>query len=303
MGAMRITQRMIADRTLNNLNAQLRSIFRLQDQLATGQRVNRPSDDPIDARAAIDIRAQIRQTEQFIANIADAGPRLQESGTTLLGVNNIIQRARELTLQAANETVGQPQLDQIALEIDQLLEGLLVEGNKRVDNRFIFSGENTFTEAFAATRVGGEITAVTYQGDDESIEVAISEGVRVATNVPGSVAFQQSVDLFQLLIGIRDDMRAGDQASLRNVRVAELDTGQEQVLLSVARVGSIQNRLERSTNEKEELVIELQRLLSDRVDADFAETILDLNVEQNAFQAALNAGARVIQPSLLQFIQ
>ena len=106
-----------------------------------------------------------------------------------------------------------------------------------------------------------------------------------------------------MLIGIRDDLLAGDQASLRNVRLAELETGREQTLTAVAQIGAIQNRLERVSNDLQDFNIGFQELLSEKIDADFAETVLGLTVAETAFRAALNATARVIQPSLLDFIR
>lgn len=303
MGATRITQGMIAQRMLFNLNAQSRRILTLQDRLSTGLRVNRPSDDPIATRAAIDIRGQIQQNEQFISNVSDANPFVNESGSTLQRMVDIIQRVRELTLQGANGTTGPEQLTQIALEIDQLLEASVVAANQKVSGRSLFAGTATLSDAFAVTRTMGEITAVTYAGNSKGIEIAISEGARVTINEPGDLAFQGAQDVFQLLIDIRDDLRAGNQGDLQSIRLTELDSVLEQTLQSGARLGALQNRMDRVTVDKEDFVLSLQELLSDKIDADFADTIVNLNVQSNAFSAALNAAGRVIQPSLLDFIR
>jgi len=299
----RVTQGLLVQRTLTNLNRQLSRISVLQEQLATGRRVNRPSDDPIDARRAMNLRTLIAKNAQFQSNIDDIGPQLQESASTLLNVVDIVLRALELTTQGANETLGQAQLDVIALEIDQLLEAAVLAGNHRTNGRSIFAGTQTLADAFDVTRVAGQITAVTYAGNDQSIAINISEGARTTINVTGDVAFQSKVDVFAMLIGIRDDLLAGDQASLRDVRLAELESAREQTLMSVARFGAIQNRLERLSGDLQDAAIEFQELLSDKIDADFAETVLGLNIAETALAAALNVGARVMQPSLLDFLR
>jgi len=303
MPITRITTPLLAERSLRDINAQLVHISNLQEQLATGQRVNRPSDDPIDARRAINVRVLLAKNEQFQSNIDDITPQLDETATTLLNVDDILQRALELTTQAANETNAQEQLDAIALEIDQLLEGLFAASNHRTNGRTIFSGTQTLEDAFSATRVGGDITAVAYEGNTQVTATNVSDGIQIDVNIPGVNAFQGTTDLFQLLIGIRDDMRAGDQASLRNVRLGDLRTGLDQVLFNVARVGATQNRLEDVSNNLQDANIQLRDLLSDKIDADYAETVLGLNVAQNAFEAALNAAGRVLQPSLIDFIR
>jgi flagellar hook-associated protein 3 FlgL len=303
MAITRITTPLLADRSLRDINAQLSRISTLQEQLATGHRVNRPSDDPIDARRAINVRVLIAENEQFQSNIDDITPQIDESATTLLNVVDILQRALELTTQAANETNAQEQLDAIALEIDQLLEGVFAASNARTNGRSIFAGTQTLDDAFSATRVGGEIAAVTYEGNDVVSSANISDGIQIDVNIPGSDAFQDTADIFATLIGIRDDLRAGDQANLRNVRLDELQAGLDQALFNVARIGAVQNRLEDVSNNLQDANIQLRDLLSDKIDADFAETVLGLNVAQNAYEAALNAAGRVLQPSLIDFLR
>src|SRR5690606_26362898 len=153
----------------------------------------------------------IGKNEQFISNIQNVRPTLEGTATAVLNVVDILQRAQELSVQAANETVDTDSLNSLALEIDQLLESTVVEANRRINDRSIFAGTRTTADAFDVTRVGGEITAVTYAGNAESIEIEIAEGVRSPINEPGDAAFQSTVDIFQTLIDLRDSMRAGDQ--------------------------------------------------------------------------------------------
>jgi flagellar hook-associated protein 3 FlgL len=125
----------------------------------------------------------------------------------------------------------------------------------------------------------------------------------VTINEPGSHAFQSSQDIFQMLIDIRDNLLAGDKTGLQNERLEELSTAQNQILVSTAALGATQNRLDRLTANTDDYIQQLQTALSDAIDADYAETVLNLNAQTNAFQAALNAAARVIQPNLLDFLQ
>lgn len=303
MAITRITQQLLADRTLNDINQTLNRISVLQERMSTGLRVNRPSDDPIDARRAINTRVLISKNEQFLSNIDNIQPQVGETSSELQNVLNILQRALELTTQASNETNAQEQLDAIALEIDQLLESTVAAANHRTNGRSIFAGSRTLNDAYSTTTAGGEITAVTYNGNDEVVNIDISDGIQVGSNVPGSTAFQSTQDIFATLIGIRDDLRAGDQDNLRNTRLGELRTAIDQTLFAVARVGATENRLERVSNNLQDFNIQLNELLSDKIDADFADTVLNLNVAQNAFEAALSAAGRVLQPSLLNFVQ
>lgn len=303
MGASRITQGMIAQRTLTNIRNQLLRLSDLQNQLGTGLRVNRPSDDPIDARRAVNLRTLIGENQQFLSNIQDARPMLTEGADVLQRVVSIIHRVRELTIQGANETNSQDQLDLIALEINQLLEETVVASNHQTNGRFVFAGTRTLTRAFVETRVAGSITAVTYQGNANAIQIAPSAGTLVGINETGPSAFQNTVDIFQMLIGIRDDLRAGNQTNIQAVRLDELSSALDDILLSESRLGAVENSFNRIDSNTQDFIVQLQGLLSEKIDADFAETMLNFNTQSNAFEAALNAGARIIQPTLLDFLR
>jgi flagellar hook-associated protein 3 FlgL len=307
MGSIRVTQRILVDRVLRNLNQQSRGILDLQEQLASGRKVNRPSDSPLAVRRAVSASIEISKNDQYLSNISSIGPQLLETETAILTVVDVIQRGKELTLQANNSTNGQAQLDQIANEIDQLLEQLVVQGNTITNDRYIFAGTRTQTEPMAVTRdLNGVITGVTYAGNSDTYAIEVAEGITVPANVPGENVFfstsASTVDLYQLFIDTRDAMRAGNFAGL-NTSLEEFDIAQEQLLVEVSRVGALQSRLERSDANLRTVSVQLEQVISDNIDADFAEVALNLNAQTNAFQAALNAGSRVIQPSLLDFIR
>lgn len=306
MGAVRTTQRLLINRVLNDLSIQQRRILKLQEELSTGQVVNRPSDDSLATRRAIDARAEIAKNEQYITNISNLVPGLIETDSSLQTTIDVIQRAQELTLQGASGTNGDLQREEIAIEVNQLLEALLVESNRESNGRFIFGGTVTQTKPFVETRdANGEISAITNVGNSEIRNIEIQEGIRVAGNEPGSLVFTSAgtsgADIFQTLIDIRDNLRAGDLNALQT-RLTELGTAQDQVLISTARVGATQNRVERVEANLEDINLQLLEVIADNIDADFAETIVELNAQSNALQASLDASARVIQPSLLNFL-
>ena len=303
----RTTQNMLTRRALININRAERRVLDLQEQLATGQRVNRPSDDPLAARRAIDARAEVRKNEQYLANISSARPYLQETETTLLTATNILQRAYELTLQGANDTNSQVDRSQIAIEINQILENTLVEANHKTGNRYIFGGTWTASPPYTAIRnAAGEIISIVYNGNNETIEAEISPVVRVPVNETGNGYFWDtdftSANVFETLISIRDNLRAGNTAALTQ-DLRNLQSNLDRVTTALARVGAIQNRMDLIQNATEIYNVQLESLRSESVDADFADVTVNLNVALNALQGALNVGARVLQPTLLDFIR
>ena len=304
MNSVRVTQGMMVARSLNDLNLQTRRLLRLQEQLSSGLKVNSPSDDPLAARRAVNIRSTIAKQEQYLSNVSSAGPLLSESTTSLQTVISAVQRARDLTLQGATGTNSQVQMNQIASEVNQLLESVLVESNHKTNQRYVFGGTRTLDPPFAATRdANGQITAITYEGNNESIQVSVGDGAAVKINETGQRAFLSTQDIFKTLIDIRDNLLAGDKTSLQTDRLTELTDAQNQLLISVAGLGATQNRMDSVTSNMEGSVQQLTVVLSDNIDADYAETVVHLNAQTNAYSAALNAAARVIQPSLLDFLQ
>lgn len=306
MGAIRVTQRILVDRVLRNLGDQTRRILNLQDQLATGQKVNRPSDGPLAARRAVSARMEIAQNTQYLTNMSTMGPFMLESETAVLTVETLRQRANELTIQGLSDTNGPLQRTQIAIEINQVLEDMLAQANTISSDRYVFGGTNTRSVPFVAVRnAEGEIIAVNYEGNNERFQIEISSGVQLDVNETGRNVFLQttpgSQDLFQTLIDIRDNLRSNDTAALA-VNQESLHGGQGQLMMAVARLGATQNRIDRVNLNLQDISVQLQSVLSDNIDADYAEVMLNLNAQSNAYQAALNAGSRVIVPSLLDYL-
>jgi len=300
---IRVTQGMMTRRSLNNLNYQVRRLMQLQEQLSTGLKVNDPSDDPLAARRAVNVRAAMEKTEQYITNISSTESQLTETDSALQTVTNVLQRTRELCVQGASGTNSQTQRDLVAVEINQLVESLVEQANHQTHGRYIFGGTRTGSAPFTVTRnANGEITSVAYVGNEEDINISVGDTIDLAINENGQAAFLSSQNLFQTLISIRDNLRNNEQSQLQNERLSELKTAQDQILSSVARVGAIQNRLDGLKEDLETYVDQLNETLSDNIDADYADTVISLDAQSNAFRAALNAVGRVIQPTLLDFI-
>ena len=167
-------------------------------------------------------------------------------------------------------------------------------------------GTRTLNPPFVATRnANGEITAVAYQGNAEKFKIEVSAGVQVEVNEIGSEVFQQttgnSVDIFQTLINIRDALRVGNNAGVA-AGLQDITDAQDQLMVSVARQGTTQTRINQLDANLRDISEQQLKVISDNVDADFADVIVNLNAQSNAFQASLNAASRIIQPSLLDFL-
>ena len=218
-------------------------------------------------------------------------------------MNQLVIRAKELALQSSNGINGPAQMNAFAVEINQIIENVFQQSNHVTNGRYIFAGTHTDNPAFSATRdANGDITAVTFDGNDTKINSEVSDGVYISTNETGQDVFLSSVSIFQTLIDLRDNLRANNSGAIQT-QLTELDQSRDQLLGAVSRVGATQNRLENIDSGLRDLQTQLQDVLSQAIDADYADVLVHLNAESNAYQAALNAGARVIQPSLLDYVR
>jgi flagellar hook-associated protein 3 FlgL len=306
MGTIRVTQGIMTSRVLTDLAKLSRKTLTIQDELSTGKRVNRPSDDPLAQRRAVEAWSGIAKDDQYVSNITTVGSYLSETETAISTTETIRQRAVELTIQGASGTNGQTQRNEIAIEINQLLEDTVSQANQKSSDRYIFGGTRSTSAPFTATRdASGNITAVTYQGDTNHFQVEIGAGIRVNANETGADVFTSStsgnIDIFQNLIDIRDHLQAGNTNALQT-DLTNLNAARSQISVAEARVGATQNRLERANTNLQDLSTQQKTVASDNVDADYAQVIIDLNSQSNALQASLSSAAKIIQPSLLNFI-
>lgn len=140
---MRITNSMLVKDMLWNANNNLVSMSNYQNQLSTGKRITRPSDDPVGITQVLKYKTDIREAEQYGKNITDAQGWLEISESALVNVKDILQRVRELTVQAANGTNTPEDTQKIQVEIEELTSEILVSGNATSAGRYLFSGLET----------------------------------------------------------------------------------------------------------------------------------------------------------------
>src|SRR4051794_26754741 len=174
----RVTQGTISQLTIDGLQAALGRVQTVQQRLATGKQITRPSDDPGGTVAALGYRADIRRTEQYSRNAQNGLDWLGTADTTVTGMMEQVRRAKTLTLQAANSSMSVDERTAIAAEIDSIRSGLIDMANTKYMDRPIFGG--TVSNPSGATQaydVNGN-----YIGDSGQVQRNIAPGVQVTVN-------------------------------------------------------------------------------------------------------------------------
>jgi flagellar hook-associated protein 3 FlgL len=291
---MRVTQMMMRDTMLRSLTRNASRLERLQEQITTGQKINRPSDDPVTAAAVMRIDSATAQADQHIANVDDALSWLGSTDQALSSIGGNIQRARELALSAPTSTVNAEGRDAIAKELTGLIDQVVSTGNATLAGQYIFGGQRTRSSAF-----DGSTSPPTYTGDSNSMVRIIDVGVTVQVNITGDQAIQPTLDA---LVEIRDAVMANDHTAIR-AGIEALDAGHTKLLSAQSQVGARVNRLDAQKERLLDVKLTMATLRSQYQDVDMAEAISEFAVQDVVYKASLQAGAKAIQPSLIDYLR
>jgi flagellar hook-associated protein 3 FlgL len=298
MTSMRVTEQWRVMKHTEYLNTVSSRLDKIQQQLSTGRKIERASDDPAGARLALQYRDTLDFEAQMRRNLENGTSFMNITEATLDSATEALQRARELTVQAANDTLAQQERNAIALEVDQLVQHLAQLGNATFGDAYIFSGHKTTTPAFQVT--GNPPTAVTFQGDTGQRLHRISRQDTVAVNVDGQSAFGT---MFTDLIALRDNLNGGAPAPTIQASIGTIDTALDGVIQARASIGARLNRFEASQATSQQTDINLQQLRSNIEDVDLPSAITQLQAQQNALQAALGAIGRTANLTLMDFMR
>jgi len=294
---MRITHNMLADTTLRNLNANMERLDRLQDELTSGRRISRPSDDPVGVVSAMGFRSVLAEIEQYERNVDAAQSWLEASDSSLNSVTSILQRVRELAVQGASDTTAISDKQAIAAEVARLTDQVVSAANSTYAGQYLFAGYKVNVAPF--TPVGDPPTSIAYAGDSGEIERKIDRSSAIIVNTPGDAVFNQ---VFSTLIALRDDLNSGNSSAV-SARIGDIDQAMQLVLSARGSIGAKVNRLSTQKNSLEDMKTNVTGLLSRIQDVDMVEAATEFATQQNIYKAALAAGAKAIQPSLLDFLR
>ncbi|MCF6159497.1 MAG: flagellar hook-associated protein 3 [wastewater metagenome] len=284
-----------------NTQQSMSNLHKLQEQISTGKKINRPSDEPAGARNILRLRTEHFRLDQYASNIQTSKQSLDFSASVLQNTSDILQRITELTMHGVSASADQDGRNKIASEINQLLESVLQEANSSLSGRYIFSGTKTTTLPFETIRNSdGQISEVNYKGNRGKIEYRIGPNTDITVNQPGDEVFIDS-GLFSSVIKIRDALTGGT-VSLATDQLNNLDNASKNILNSMAKAGSVSSTLELVDNKVADTKLSLQNILSSTESADLTELVLRLREQENIFQASLASGALVFKTSILDYL-
>lgn len=301
----RVTQQMTASNLMANINQSLDRIDTTQQELSTGKKINQPSDNPYGTSLALQLNNQLGNLNSYSNNVTDGTGWAQAGNAALSDITNAVQRVRELVVQASNGTQSQADMSADAAEVGQLIDQIKQDANTQYNGQYIFSGAATGTSPYQAG------SGDAYAGDNGQVTRQIGPNSTLAVNANLSsvlgtgqtVSGQPAGDnkLLNTLRNISDAMQSGSAGSLSS-SLGQLDTNLGSLTGVTADLGATTDRLQMAASRIQSLQASASQSLSDVQDADMAQTEVDFSTEQAALTAALQAGAHIVQQSLMNFL-
>ena len=338
---MRISTLQVYRQASDSLMRSLSDLYRLNERISSGKRINKPSDDPTGTSRAMAYKVSIAAGEQYLGNIDGAASALTSADSTLSSVNTALTRVKALAVQGASDLTGESSQKALAAEVAQLRDQILSLANTKVGGGYIFSGFRTDTAAF-------DTSSYAYQGDSGAINVGIGNGVLLSRNVTGDAVFQYSLAAEEVVeidegvyahfipggatsaitVEIRDSATSGGGALLDSFSfdnaigmtdalcaamenndtrritalLSSLDDMAEHVNNVRADLGARLNRLEDQAARLEDQNLQTETSLSSVEDADIVAAASDLAKANTVLTAVQASTAKILSRSLLDFL-
>lgn len=290
-----------------NLNNSRERMTDLQEQLATGKRINRPSDDPESMSSALRLRTILESNQQYEENIRDGIMQLTAQEEAVNQVYDVLLELKEITIEGASDSITVR--ESLAQQVELIMDNLLEIANTKFNGKYIFAGTETLTKPFAENQnvinfnLDGSV--VDYRGNTGDWNRQINENTKVPVNLNGKEVFDQSasggINIFQMVYDLKKNLENDDTQNIIN-RIEDVDTAIEQILTGYLKIGTRKQLIlfneDRFTGQN----IQVRAAMSNLEDTNYGEAFIDFKAEENALNSALSAGARVISPSLLDFL-
>lgn len=282
---------------------------KFHNQLSSLKEVSKPSDNPMLVSKIMNLRQSIQGNEQYSKNIGDALGWTNTADGALSDVSATLLRARELIQYGANGTLSDT--DRLALkdEVDMLSGKLTQVLNTNYDGRYIFGGQKTTQPPFKVDSASGVMTYGGDDGDNGKIHREIAQGVNVTIDADGKSlttvndGTKENDDLGKLLFSISEALEDGNTEALSGDLLGDMDVHIDNVIRFRSKMGANYNRLDAAQGRNKAENLDMTTILSGNEDIDLAEKMIEFSSMSAVYQASLSTGAKILQPSLLDYLR
>ena len=311
---MRITTGMMQDNYLKCLSRNMGKMVSLQYQMSTGKRLNKMSDDPVDALSVMQFRAKLYRSARYKESVERGLTWLQQTESSVSELNKVLVSAYDTVIQMSNDWLGDDDKNAAAELIGQLRDHVLTIGNAQSGTQYIFGGYNTKKAPFSVDSSG----KLLYNGLDlmddanpalideskASIEYEVGFNLRMNVAVNGVQLIGMGEDnIYAVLDNLYNALKADAPADELSAYAGKLQDAQSHVLAVLGDIGGRVNRLELIANRYEEDQLIYTDNKSKLEDVDQAEALMNFKMAEYVYNAALQVGSRIVQPSLVDFLK
>jgi flagellar hook-associated protein 3 FlgL len=292
----RVTNQTMSTAAQRNLQAGQSRLAALQDKASTLKNITRPSDDPAATANLLATKSQLSAAGQYGNNISDGNGWLTTADSALGLATNILNRVRDLTVQAANGSLNDTAKEAIAVELEGLNKDLLAQANTQYLGRNVFAGNSDSAGAFS------NATPPVYNGTPGStVERRVDATQTVRVDADGGAIFGDGAgSVFALVSNVVADIRSGANVSSRLPAIGDRIKA---VIGGRTEVGARQAKLLNAQDSIDGLKVALDAHRSGIEDSDIGKVVLDLKLQETNYQVALAVTAKALQPTLMDFLR
>jgi flagellar hook-associated protein 3 FlgL len=297
---IRITQNIINQSMLRNVNQSYKGLSKLQDEISSGKRINRPSDDPFGASQSMGYQTKLSEIETFKGNANDAKDELTAVDDTISSASDLFNRVKELVVKASSDTNNMYDRGAIADEINSLKDQFGDIANTTFNGKYLFADPDSTTPPYQSGSLDqGALSTTTPQ-------VEVAPGSTIEKGIAGNDLFvSNGTTIFDELDNIVADMKDPTKtgADISSDHLDTLDKQMKNFTTLQTVVGARSNRIDQALDRLGQKELSINQYLSDTEDVDVAKAMTDLSTQENVHKAALSVGARIIQPTLMDYLR
>jgi flagellar hook-associated protein 3 FlgL len=287
---MRITDSLRYQNLASNTDTDLQNLNTVQSQISSNKQLQTFSDNPAGASQSLVLRSALGDNAQYQRNATSASAFLSASQGALSTATSVVESARQIAVSGANSTQTPDSLAALGDQVDGAIQQLTQAANTQTQGRYIFGGTSTTTAPYDSTQ--------TYQGNTGAISSALGAGNSIQINTVGSAAFGPA---FTALQSLKTDLAAGDATAVSG-DIGKVDTALSALNAASATAGAKANQATAATTNLTRAQSDYQSSISSIEDVDLAQAAVQLQADQNTYQASLEATAKSFQYSLADFL-
>jgi flagellar hook-associated protein 3 FlgL len=288
---MRITNQMTANTVTAQLRRQTELMAKTQEQIITGKRINRASDDPAGTTRVLSYRHTISNIEQYNENISSGKLHIDTLDNVLEMVTQLVREAEEIAYDTAPAMRAE-----LAVDVATIREQIFQMANYQIDGKYVFSGDASSTAPYNST-------TWLYNGDNGTKDVIIGDNIQTGITVEGEAIFgPDGNNIFDILNDLEAALTLPDPTAIES-QIARLDTAEDRITSVRAQNAGVHKRLEATENHYTYFKQNVHEMLTNTEDADVAEAIINFKVQQTTYESTLATSSMILQKSLIDFLR